>query len=214
MEEGGRNAPRHGVIPRCKRMKRKTAGSARTGRARRGKEVNTPLPSKQKIDAVAELTEKLSRSKSVVIADYRGLTVAEVNRLRTKMREANVDYQVVKNRLFKIAASENGFDSMGTVLKGPSAFAIGYDDPVAPAKVVSDFSKDIEKLKIKGGWFGTQALDVAGVQSLANLPSREQLLARMLGSLNSPVTKLAIGLNQAISKIAYAMKAVAEAKEG
>lgn len=171
------------------------------------------MPSKQKFDAVADLTEKLSRSKSVVVADYRGLTVAQVNKLRKKMREANVDYEVVKNRLFKIAASENGFDQMDAMLKGPSAFAIGYEDPVSPAKVLSEFAKDAEKLQIKGGWLGTQSLSINHVKDLANMPSREQLLARMLGSLNSPITKVAIGLNQAVSKVAYAVKAVADQKQ-
>ena len=175
--------------------------------------MNKPLPSKQKIEALSELTEKLSRSKSVVIADYRGLTVAQVNALRRKMRDANVDYQVVKNRLFKLAAQENEFDPMEKVLKGPSVFAIAYDDPVSPAKLLSEFSKDADKLQIKGGWLGKQALSVSAVKNLASLPGREQLLGRLLGSLNSPITKVAIGLNQAVSKVAYAMKAVAEQKE-
>lgn len=175
--------------------------------------MNEPLPSKLKIETVSELTEKLSRSKSVVVADYRGLTVSQVNKLRAKMREANVDYAVVKNRLFKIAAAEKGLDPMDAMLKGPSAFAIGYDDPVSAAKIVSDFAKDADKLQIKGGWLGTQALSAAAVTDLANMPSREQLLGRLLGSLNSPVTKLAIGLKQCISKVAYAMKAVADQKE-
>lgn len=171
------------------------------------------MPSKLKFDKVSDLSEKLSRSKSVIVADYRGLTVAQVNKLRSKMREANVDYAVVKNRLFKIAASENDFDPMDAMLKGPSAFAIGYEDAVSPAKILSEFTKEAEKLEIKGGWLGQRSMSAVAVKDLASMPSREQLLARMLGSLNSPITKVAIGLNQAVSKVAYAMKAVADQKE-
>ena len=154
----------------------------------------------------------MPQSKSVVVADYRGLTVGEINELRTRMRNASVEYRVAKNRLVRRAVAECGFDPLDEVLQGPSAFAIGYEDPVSPAKVLAEFGKSNGKLRIKGGWLGKQALTIEAIQNLASLPSREQLLARLMGSLKSPAGRLAIGLHQSVAKLAYAVRAVADAR--
>jgi large subunit ribosomal protein L10 len=168
------------------------------------------VPSQRKIDLVAQYAERLGRSKSVVVADYRGLTVAEVNALRALMRKASIEYRVAKNRLFKKAAAECGFEPLDEALQGPSAFAFGYEDAVLPAKVLSEFAGKTEKLKIKGGWLGKRALSAQTVIRLAKLPSREQMLGRLIGSLRSPAARVAISLRQAVSKLAYALKAVAD----
>ncbi|MCX7014093.1 MAG: 50S ribosomal protein L10 [Candidatus Sumerlaeota bacterium] len=169
------------------------------------------MPSKKKLDRMDTYVEKLGRSQAVVVADYRGLTVAEVNDLRQKMRAQSIEYRVAKNRLMKRALAELGFDPLDDALQGPSAFALGYADPVLTAKALADFAKANEKLAIKGGWLGKRALNADEVKALAKLPSREQLLARLLGSLKSPVTKAAFALRQSVSKVAYAVKAVADA---
>jgi large subunit ribosomal protein L10 len=170
------------------------------------------VPAKEKIEQVDDLSAKLSRSSSVIVADYRGLTVEDANALRAKMCEASVEYRVAKNRLMKRALEKSGFDANDEILAGPSGFAFSFEDPVAPAKVLTAFAEDNENLQIKGGWLGTERLSLKTIAQLASLPSREQLLARMMGSLMSPATKLAMGLKQTVSKVAYALKAVADAK--
>lgn len=171
------------------------------------------MPAKEKIDIVSSLKDKLERSQSVIIADYRGLTVAEVNELREKMRGANVEYRVAKNRLMKLALTECNFETQGSPLKGPSAFIFGYADPVTAAKILTEFAKTHDDLQIKGGWLEKRTLTADGVRQLASMPSREELLARLAGSLKSPISRVAIGLRQSVSKIAYAIKAVADAKK-
>ncbi len=170
------------------------------------------MPSEAKTEAVAALAKSIGEAKSVIVADYRGLTVAQVSELRTKAREASVYYKVAKNRLVKLALKECGLDPLDDVLQGPSAFAMGMEDPVSPAKVLAEFSKENEALEIKGGFLGAEILSVEDVKKLASMPSRDELLSRMMGSLQSPVTKFAIALNQSVAKIAYALKAVADQK--
>ncbi len=171
------------------------------------------MPSAAKTEAVAALVKSIGEAKSVIVADYRGLTVAQVSELRAKAREASVYYKVAKNRLVKLALKECGLDTLDDLLQGPSAFAMGMEDPVSPAKVLAEFSKDNDALRIKGGLLGAEVLSADDVMKLASMPSRDELLARMLGSLQSPVTKVAIALNQTVSKIAYAISAVADQKE-
>jgi len=170
------------------------------------------MPSQEKIDAVKELAEKFERATSVVVADYRGLTVTKINQLRANMRKASVECKVAKNRLVKLALAECGYDPLDDVLQGPSAFAFGYEDPVSPAKVIAEFGKDSDFITIKGGWLDKRAMTADAIEALAKLPGREELLGRLIGSLNSPLTKLAMGLKQTVSKIAYALNAVADAK--
>jgi large subunit ribosomal protein L10 len=170
------------------------------------------VPKQYKLDTVASVKDKLSSSKSIVVADYRGLSVSEMTDLRTRLRKEGVELRVVKNRLAKIALSESNMDPMDAHLKGMTAIAFGMTDPVSPAKVLAGYAKENEKLKIIAGQMDNQVLDIAGINELAQLPSREVLLGRLLGSLTSPVQKLAYGLNQTVAKVVYAVDAVGRKK--
>ncbi|MBO4384935.1 MAG: 50S ribosomal protein L10 [Clostridia bacterium] len=154
----------------------------------------------QKEQLVKEIADKLKRAQSVIIFDYRGLTVAEVTALRADMRKAGNEYVVVKNSMVERACDEIGLDeSVKNMLKGPSAFAIGYEDAVSPAKVLKETVKKLKKCEIKGGIINGKVSDAAAVDALAELPPKEVLIGRMLGSMMSPISGLAVVLDQ-ISK--------------
>lgn len=167
------------------------------------------MPKQEKIDAVELVKEKLSRAKSVVVTDYRGLTVAQMTDLRNRLRKEDVEYKIVKNRLAKIALRESGLDPMDDFLKGTTAIAFGTKDPISPAKVLTAYAKDNEKLKIIGGLMDNAIMDVSMITVLSQMPSREVLLGRLVGSLASPVQRLAYGLNQTAAKVVFAVAAVA-----
>lgn len=151
---------------------------------------------------VAEVQEKIQKAKSVVLFDYRGLTVAEAGDLRNEMRKAGVEYVVLKNGIVSRAAEAAGIDgAIQEMLKGPSAFAFGYDDVVAPAKVLKDFIKKVKKCEIKGGIIEGAVENAAAVNAIADLPPREVLIARLLGSMMSPISGLAIVLDQVAKKL-------------
>ena len=151
---------------------------------------------------VKDIAEKIRKAQSVIVYDYRGLTVAEVTALRAEMRKAGVEYVVLKNSMVERACDEAGIDaSIKATLKGPSAFAFGYDDAVAPAKILKDFIKKTKKCEVKGGIVEGKVTSVEDIKALADLPSREVLIARMLGSMMSPITGLAIALDQVAKKM-------------
>ena len=150
---------------------------------------------------VAEIQEKLQKAKSVIVFDYRGLTVEEVTNLRNEMRKANIEYLVLKNGIVERAANLAGIDaSINEMLKGPSAFAIAYEDAVAPAKILKDFVKKVKKCAIKGGVVEGKVESAEMINAIADLPSREVLIARLLGSMMSPISGLAIVLDQIAKK--------------
>lgn len=142
-----------------------------------------------KVAAVAEIKEKLEKAQSVVFYDYRGLTVEQVTGLRKKCREAGVEYIVLKNSLVELAAKELGIEGLEQYLKGPTAVAFGMTDIAAPAKILSDYAKEIKKTEVKAGIVEKNVVDAKGVEALANLPSREVLIARIMGSMMSSVSK-------------------------
>ena len=139
---------------------------------------------------VAELTERLKNAQAGVLADYRGLTVAQDTELRTKLREAGVEYTIVKNTLTRFAANEVGLDGLDPVLHGPTALATSDSDVVAPAKVLVEFAKNNEQLEIKGGFVDGKVIDVNEVKVYASIPNKETLIAKMLGSLQAPIGNL------------------------
>ena len=151
---------------------------------------------------VEEIHEKLAKAKSAVVVDYRGLTVAEVTDLRNKFRASNVDYHVYKNRLVKLATKDTGYESLNDHLVGPNAIALSYDEPTAPAKIAKEFAKKNTKLELRGGVIDGQYYDATGILAVADIPSREILLGRFLGSIQSP-----------ISKFARTLQAIADAKQ-
>lgn len=150
---------------------------------------------------VAEIAEKLQKSASCVVVDYKGLKVEEVTELRNKFREAGIDYKVYKNTLVRRAAAEVGnmaqFDDVNLV--GTNAIAFGYEDPVAPAKIVNDFAKTHPKIELKMGFVEGEFYDAENIKKLAEIPSREELIAKLLGSLKAPVSNF-VYLIDAIAK--------------
>lgn len=149
---------------------------------------------------VAEISENVKDAQSVVVVDYRGLTVAEDTDLRKKLREAGVTYKVYKNTMINFAFKGTDFESLAPHLEGPSAIAISKDDATAPARILSNFAKTAPALEIKGGVVEGTYYDANGMKAVASVPSREELLSKLLGSLQSPVTNLARVLNQIAEK--------------
>ncbi|MEE1199247.1 MAG: 50S ribosomal protein L10 [Christensenellales bacterium] len=138
---------------------------------------------------VTEIKEKFENAKTVVLVDYRGINVAEDTELRTQLRKAGVEYAVLKNTMINLAIEGLGIDEMKAHLEGPTAVAFAGDDMIAPAKILCDFAKKSKKISIKCGVCDGAFLDEAGVQALANLPSREVLIAKIMGSMMSSVSK-------------------------
>lgn len=167
----------------------------------------------QKKQIVQEIKDKIDRAQAVVLVDYRGLNVEEVNELRKKYREAGVEYKVYKNTMMRFAFKEAGLEEFNNYLTGPSAIAFSYDDPVSAAKVTNEFAKEHDKLEIKAGVVDGEVIDVNRVKELANLPSREVLIAQVLGGLNGPITGFANVLQGTIRKLVYALNAIKEKQE-
>ena len=157
------------------------------------------LESKKAI--VAGLVERLQAAQAGVIADYRGLTVAQDTELRTKLREAGVEYTIVKNTLTNFAAKEVGLEGLEPVLHGPTALATSSTDLVAPAKVLVDFAKTNEQLEIKGGFVEGKVISVDEVKVYASIPSKEVLISKMMGSLQAPVGNLVRALDAIAKKM-------------
>jgi len=146
---------------------------------------------KKKVEQVELLTEKLRNAKVAVLTDYRGLTVAQMQDLRSRLRTADVEFRVVKNTMARRAAAESGNEALETELKGPIGIAFGYDDLGAPAKLLADFVRSTRlKLGIVGGLVEGRVFGPEQVRQLADLPPREVLLAQLLGTLQSPVAQL------------------------
>ena len=153
-----------------------------------------------KKEVVNEIKDRLNKSKSVVLFDYRGLSDADVKDLRVKLKESGSDYKVYKNTLVSRAVEGTQFESLRDVLEGPNAFAISTEDATAPARVLAKFAKTAPALEIKAGVVEGTYYDEAGMKAVAAVPSREELLSRLLGSLQSPITNLARVLNQIAEK--------------
>ena len=149
---------------------------------------------------VEEIKSKIQRAKSLTFVDYRGLTVEEDTKMRAAFRDAGADYKVYKNRLLLRALEECGITGLESVLEGTSAVAFGFEDEVAPNKIIVDTIKNTQKMQIKGGVLNGQIIDVAMVEKLANIPSKEVLLAKLLFLLQSPVRGLAGALNAIAEK--------------
>lgn len=139
---------------------------------------------------VNDMHAKLERAQIVVLMNYTGLTVADTNDLRRKMEATDVELRVVKNTLFSHAVQRAGISGLDEFLVGPTGVVIAYGDPVAPVKTLTEFLKGNEKLQVKAAYFGGTVLNLEGVKQLANMPSREQLLAQLLGTLQAPARNL------------------------
>lgn len=166
----------------------------------------------QKKQVVQELTDKVKSAQAIVLADYRGLTVEQDTALRNALRAAGVDYKVVKNTLTSLAMKANGLGDLEGFLNGPTAMAVSSNDAVAPAKVLAEFAKKFEKLELKVGVVEGKIIDVDGIKALAELPSREVLIAKVLGGFNAPIAGFANVLNANLTGLVVALNAIAEQK--
>lgn len=144
---------------------------------------------------VSEIREKMEKAQGIIFAKYQGLTVEEDTELRKTLREAGVEYKVYKNTLTTLAAKELGFDGIVDALEGPLSVAFGNEDPTVPAKVLNDFAKNHKKLELVAGIVQGEIFDEAKVKQLATIPSREVLIAKLLGSFKAPLSNLAYLLN-------------------
>ena len=149
---------------------------------------------------VDEISANIKDAQSVVLVDYRGLTVDEDTKLRKELRENNITYKVYKNTFMNFAFKGTDFEGLAPYLEGPSAIAISTEDATAPARVLAKFAKTAQALEIKGGVVEGTVYDAKGIEQIAKVPSREELLSKMLGSLKSPISNFARVLNQIAEK--------------
>lgn len=165
---------------------------------------------------VAEISEAVKEAQSVVLVDYRGLTVEQDTALRKELREAGVGYKVYKNTMMNFAFKGTDFEALAPFLEGPSAMAFSTTDATAPARILAKFAKNAKALEIKAGVVEGIMYDANGMQTIAQIPSREELLSKLLGSIQSPITNFARVMNQLAEKggasecEAPAVEAVAE----
>lgn len=162
---------------------------------------------------VQQLNERLAKSRVLILTDYKGLDVASVTDLRDKLREAQIEYEVVKNTMLRLAADGTDAEAIKESFKGPSAIALSYDDPVAPAKILTDFAKENEKLEIKIGVMGGKVLDLSAIKALSSLPSRDELLATLLSAMNAVPTSLVTALSDVPRRMVNVLQAIKDQKE-
>ena len=169
------------------------------------------MPTEAKRESVAELREFLSSSRTLIVSEYRGLTVKEIAEIRRALSKQDVTYRIVKNRLMKIAASDTVGEALSPLLVGPTAIAFGNDES-ATAKAVLDATRPYRFVTITGGVLGDRAITADGVRSLASLPSREVLLGKLAGGMQAPVATLAGLLAANIRNLGYALSQVRDQK--
>ena len=170
------------------------------------------MPNKKNIEQVKELSDSFSKAKAVYFTEYHGLNVGDITKLRSEFFKADVEYKVAKNTLIKLAAEENKISGIEELLKGSTALAIAYDEPVAPAKVIKEFTKDSDLPSVKGILFDGEFLPGEEFKRLANLPSKEELLATLVAMLNGPMQKLALTLNAPLQNMAGVLNSSKEKK--
>jgi large subunit ribosomal protein L10 len=169
------------------------------------------LPTEAKRETVAELREALASSRTLIVSEYRGLTVTELAEIRRALRKQDVSYRIVKNRLMRIAAKDTVGEALSPLLTGPTAIAFGNDES-STAKAVLDATRAYRLVTITGGVLGNRAIDADGVKSLATLPSREVLLGKLAGGMQSPVATLAGLLAANIRNLGSALAQVRDQK--
>lgn len=170
------------------------------------------MPTATKEGLVAEIKDRFANSEAVIMADYRGLSVKEMQQLRVKVREVGGDIKVYKNSLTEIAIRELALPNMDEYLQGPTAFVFIAEDAVAPAKALTAFAKEHQALELKGGFVQNQVVNADGVKAIATLPSREELIAKLLGTMQNPIVGFARVLNGPVEAFARTVQAVADQK--
>jgi large subunit ribosomal protein L10 len=169
------------------------------------------MPTDAKRETVAELRDELARSETMIVSEYRGLTVREIAEIRRALRKQDVSYRVVKNRLLRIAAQDTVGDALGPLLIGPTAIAFGMD-AAATARAVIDATRPYRIVRITGGILGTRAIDADSVTRLATLPSREVLLGQLAGAIQSPTATLASLFGANVRNLGYALAQLRDQK--
>lgn len=162
---------------------------------------------------VEGLKDRFQKSKVVILTDYKGLDVAAMTELRAKLREAQIEYQVIKNTMLRLASEGTDVESIKESFKGPSAVALSFEDPVAPAKILTDFAKDHDKLEIKIGVMGGKVLELDSIKALSSLPSREELLATVLSAMNAVPTSLVTALSDVPRRMVNVLQAIKDQKQ-
>lgn len=163
---------------------------------------------------VNELKEKLAKTNSLVLADYRGIDVPTVTGLRDEFRKVQCEYKVYKNTLVKLAVKGTPMEGIGKHLEGPTAIIFSWESPAAPAKVATKFAKEQEKFVVKGGYFEGQVLDVKGVEGLATMPGKDELRAKLLATFMAPATDLVRTLSAGAQNFVYLLSAKERQAEG
>ena len=162
---------------------------------------------------VQDLKQRFEKCCVAILTDYKGLDVQTMTELRAKFREANIEYTVIKNTMLRLASEGTGVEAIKDSFKGPSAIALSYDDPVAPAKILTEFVKNNDKLQIKIGVMDGKVLDLPGIKALADLPSREQLLAITLSAMIGVPRALVTALSDVPRRMVNVLQAIKDQKE-
>ncbi|MCH8928428.1 MAG: 50S ribosomal protein L10 [Candidatus Marinimicrobia bacterium] len=171
------------------------------------------MPNPQKEEIVKELTEKLSKATGIYITDFTGLTVEEAVEFRRKLGAVGVEYRVAKNTLIDLAAKGAKIEGLSEYLVGPTGIALSYEDPATPAKVISDFTKEHDKMEVKACWFDGEIFGADKFSEIAKLPSRDELFSRLLGDLQSPMRTLAATLQASMTNLVGVLDAFKSSKQ-
>lgn len=168
----------------------------------------------EKAKIISEISEKISKAKGIVLADFTKMTVAEVNELRRELKNAGVDYKVVKNTLLRIAMENvGGYDGLFKYLEGPTAVAFGYDDSSLPVKLIKKVRSKFDKPLVKAIFIDGQVYDGSKLDELANLPSKNDIIAGIIGSISAPANGIVWALNFVLSELVFVIDAVAKKLE-
>lgn len=170
------------------------------------------MPTVAKETLVAEIKDRFNAAQAVIMVDYRGLTVKEMSALRGALRETGSEVKIYKNSLTEIAVRELALPNMDEHLAGPTAFVFISEDPVAPAKALTTFARAHAALELKGGFVDNQVIGADGVKAIATLPSREELIAKLLGTMQNPIVGFARVLNGPVEAFARTVQGVADQK--
>lgn len=168
------------------------------------------MPTETKEQLVAEIKERFNASEAIIMVDYRGLSVKQMQALRGKMRETGSELKIYKNSLTEIAIRELALPNMDEYLAGPTAFVFIAEDAAPPAKALSAFAREHKALELKGGLVQNQVVNAEGVKAIATLPSREELIAKLLGTMQNPIVGFARVLNGPVEAFARTVQAVAD----
>lgn len=172
------------------------------------------MPTPQKAQQIEELRDRLERSQITILTDYRGLSVAQLQELRANLRPLESEFRIAKNTLMRVAAEQAGLEGLEPILEGPLAVLFAYGDVVAPAKAISDFARSSRILEVKAGVMNNAVLSASDVEAISSLPSREELVGKLVGLLASPLTRTAGVLSGPSRSVAYLANARIESLGG